>query len=201
MSQEDPVAGDGSGATSSGEDVVGGGSDADASGTADTSYDGVLGTYPYAFRRSPSRLLRSYAVLGGVATALVGLVFVSALVQLVANTTGTPGGTFTFVRAFYIVLGLAVVFPLMAPVLLVARRHRRTGSSLAYDRALAAGGYLFLLSLYLSLVVAAPPGLRETPPAVVGPLVEFLYALPPLAGVVPPLVAVAVGYLLHRRYR
>jgi hypothetical protein len=89
----------------------------------------------------------------------------------------------------------------MAPVLLVARRHRRTGSSLAYDRALAAGGYLFLFSLYLALVVTAPPGLRDSPPAVLAPVVGVLYALPPAAGVVPPLVAIGVGYLLHRRYR
>jgi hypothetical protein len=164
-------------------------------------YGGVLGTYPYAYRRSRSRLLRSYALVGGLVTALVVLVFLAALVQLVANTTGTAGGTFTFVRAFYIVLGLAVVAPLMGPVLLVARRHRRGGSSLAYDRALAGGGYLFLFSLYLALVVAAPPALREAPPAVLAPVVEVLYALPPAAGAVPPLAAVAVGYLLHRHYR
>lgn len=176
-----------------------GGAD-DGSG-AEEGYSGVLGTYPYAFRRSRSRLLRSYAVVGALVTALVVLVFTSALVQLVANTTGTAGGTFTFVRAFYIVLGLGVVAPLMAPVLLVARRHRRAGSSLAYDRALAAGGYLFLASLYLALVVTAPPALREDPPAVLAPVVESLYGLPPAAGAVPPLAAVAAGYLLHRRYR
>jgi hypothetical protein len=175
----------------------------DATGAtgAEDGYSGVLGTYPYAFRRSRSRLFRSYVVLGGVVTALAVLVFVSAFVQLVANTTGAAGGTFTFVRSLYIVLGLAVVGPLMAPVLLVARRHRRSGSSLVYDRAIAAGGYAFLASLYLALVVAAPPELREEPPATLAGLVGVLYELPPAAGAIPPLVALAVGYLLHRRYR
>lgn len=164
-------------------------------------YSSVLGTYPYAFRRSESRLFRSYAVLGGLLTALVVVVFVTAFVQLVANTLGTGGGTFTFVRSFYIVLGLLVVVPLMAPVLLVARRHRRTASTLTYDRALAASGYLFIVSLYLALVITAPPELRERPSGALAPVVETLYGLPPLAGAVPPLVAVAVGYLLHRRLR
>lgn len=185
---------DGPGATvadgESGEDADGG-----------EGYRGVFGTYPYAFRRSPSRLFRSYVVVGGLATALVALVFVAAFVQLVADTTGTAGGTFTFVRAFFIVVGMLVVVPLMAPVLLVARRHRRHGSTRVYDRALAAGGYLFLVALYTGLVVAAPPGLRDEPSGALAPLVGFLYGLPPVAGAIPPLLAVAVGYALHRRYR
>jgi hypothetical protein len=164
-------------------------------------YSGVLGTYPFAFRHSDSRLFRSYALVGGLLAALVALIFVSAFVQLVANTLGTAGGTFTFVRSFYILLGLLVVVPLMAPVLLVARRHRRTGSTLAYDRALAAGGYLFVFSLYVGGVAAAPPELRDAPPAAVAPVVNVLYGLPPVAGAIPPLAALAVGYLLHRRYR
>ncbi|MFT4950028.1 MAG: uncharacterized membrane protein YuzA (DUF378 family) [Natronomonas sp.] len=165
------------------------------------SYGGFFGAYPYAFRHSDSRLFRSYVVLGGLVTAFVVLFFVTALVTLVANTVGTVGGTFTFVRAFYIVVGLAVVAPLAAPVLLVARRHRRVGGDIDYDGALAAGGYLFLFALYLALVVSAPPGARSDPPGVIAPLVEFLYGLPPAAGAVPPLVAIGLGYLLHRHYR
>jgi hypothetical protein len=122
-------------------------------------------------------------------------------VQVIANTAGTAGGSFTFVRAFYVVVGFLVIAPLMAPVLLVARRHRRVGSTPVYDRALAGAGYLFLFSLYVALVVMAPPELRETPPTVIAPAVETLYGLPQVMGAVPPLLALAVGYLLHRRYR
>jgi ABC-type nitrate/sulfonate/bicarbonate transport system permease component len=96
---------------------------------------------------------------------------------------------------------MAVVVPLMAPVLLVARRHRRAVSSLAYDRALAASGYLFVLSLYIGLVISAPAELRETPTGGAAPLVEFLYSLPPVAAAVPPLLAIAFGYAMHRRLR
>lgn len=180
---------------------AGEGDGADESGGIGSSYAGFFGAYPYAFRQSESRLFRSYTVLGGLVTGLVVVFFVTALVTLVANTVGTAGGTFTFVRAFYIVTGLAVVAPLAAPVLFVARRHRRVGASTDYDGALAAGGYLFLFALYVGLVVSAPPGARSTPPAVIAPLVEVLYGLPPTAGAVPPLVAIVFGYLLHRYYR
>jgi uncharacterized membrane protein YuzA (DUF378 family) len=193
---EDGAATDGGVAEAGGD---GEGAPGDAEGAS--SYGGFFGAYPYAFRQSDSRLFRSYVVLGGLLTAFVVLFFVTALVTLVANTVGTVGGTFTFVRAFYIVVGLAVVAPLAAPVLLVARRHRRVGGKADYDGALAASGYLFLFSLYLALVISAPPGARSDPPAAIAPLVEFLYGLPPAAGAVPPLVAIALGYLLHRHYR
>jgi len=170
-------------------------------GTAGDGYGGVVGTYPYAFRRSGSRLFRSYVVVGGLATALLAVLFAFAVVGVVADTSGAGGGTFTFARSFVILVGFLVVFPLMAPVLLVARRHRRAGSSVVYDRALAAAGYLFLASLYVGLVPTTPPDLRGEPPAALAPTVETLYGLPPAAGAVPPLLAVAAGYLLHRRYR
>lgn len=178
-----------------------GGTVSPESAATEEGYGGALGTYPYAFRHSDSRLFRSYVLVGGLVTALVVVVFAAAFVQLVGNTLGTSGGTFTFVRAFFVVVGLIVVVPLMAPVLLVARRHRRQGSTPSYDRALAAGGYLFVVALYLGLVVSAPPELRDQPSGALAPVVEVLYGLPALAGVVPPLLAVAVGYLLHRRYR
>jgi len=167
----------------------------------DEGYSGVLGTYPYAFRRSRSRLFRSYAVLGGLFTLLTAVLFAFAFVTTVASTLGTGGGTFTFVRSFVLVLGMLVVVPLMGPVILVARRHRHSGSTRQYDRALAAAGYLLAVSVYLMLVISAPPDLRSDPPAAVAPVVGVLYGLPPVAGPVAPLTAVAVGYLLHRRYR
>jgi hypothetical protein len=170
-------------------------------GDAGAGYSGVLGAYPYAFRRSSSRLFRSYVLLGGAVALLVGVLFLFAVVGIIAETAGTAGGTFSFARAFVILLGFLVVFPLMAPVILVARRHRRAGSTAAYDRGMAASGYLFFASLYLGLLPTTPPELRGDPPAALAPAVEALYGLPAGAGAVPPLLALAVGYLLHRRYR
>jgi len=170
--------------------------------TADTgSYGGVFGAYPYAFRASASRLFRSYVVLGGLVTVLIAALFAFAIVDAIAETAGSTGGTLTFVRTFVLLVGFLVVFPLVAPVILVARRHRRSESTVTYDRALAASGYLFVASLYLGVLPAIPPELREQPTGVLGPLIEAIYGLPSVAGFVPPLAAVAVGYLLHRRYR
>lgn len=167
----------------------------------DDGYSGVLGTYPYAFRQSASRLLRSYVVLGGLFTLFAAFLFGFALITTIAGTLGAGGGTFSFVRSFVLFVGTVVVVPLMAPVILVARRHRRSVSTVAYDRALAASGYLLVAAVYLMLVITAPAELRDAPSGATAPIVEVLYGLPPLAGVVPPLAAVVVGYLLHRRYR
>lgn len=165
------------------------------------AYGGLFGAFPYAFRRSESRLFRSYVVVGGLFAALLVFAFGAAVVVAVADTLGAVGGTFTFSRSFVLFVGFLVVVPILAPVLLVARRHRRAGSTRRYDRALAASGYLFIPALYLLLVISAPPEFREQPAGAVAPLVEFLYGLPPAAGIVPPLVAAATTYLVHRRYR
>lgn len=165
----------------------------------ESSYGGLLGAYPYAYRSSESRLFRSFVVLGGLLTLAMGLIFLTATVLVVANTLGPVGGTFTFVRAFFVVVAVAVLAPLLAPILLVARRHRRNGSTRRYDRGLAAAAYVYLASLYVMLVISAPPGQRDEPPAGIAPVVEILYGLPPAAGAIPPLLAVLGLYLVHRR--
>lgn len=167
----------------------------------DEAYGGLVGAYPYALRASESWLFRSYAVLGGLLAALVAVLFTFALVGAIAATLGTGGGTFTFSRALFVLVGLLVVLPLLAPVLLVARHHRRTGSDPRYDAALAAAGYLFVGSLYVGLLVSTPEAQQQSPPAAVAPLVEALYALHPALGLLPPLAAVAVVLLVHRRLR
>lgn len=179
------------------DETVEGGS----AGASGEPYRGLPGAVVYAYRHSESRLFRTYALVGALLALAIAVLFGSALVITVAETLGTAGGTFTFVRSFVLFVGLLAVGPLLAPIVLVARRHRRAGSTARYDRALAAGGYAFALSLYVALVISAPPALRDEPPAALAPLVEFLYALPPVGAVVPPLLAVSLVYLLHRRYR
>jgi len=165
------------------------------------TYSGLVSAFPYAFRRSDSLLLKSYVVVGGLVAVVVTLLFCFALVVLVAATTGGPGGTFTVSRAFFIVIGLFVVAPLLAPVLLVARRHRRsegTGRSTRYDAALALAGYLLLTSLYVAVVITIPPEQQTVPAGALAPVVEFLYALPALAGLLPPIAAVCAMIVIHR---
>ncbi|WP_231754466.1 hypothetical protein [Halapricum sp. CBA1109] len=171
----------------------------------DDSYGGIFGAFPYAFRASESRLFRSYAVVGGLAALAIAVTFLLALVNLVGSTASAGAGVFTFSRSFYIVVALAVVVPIIAPVLSVARRHRRgTGSSPSrYDFGLAAVGYVYLGSLYVLLVASAPSGLRRDPEGsgVTASVVEFLYGLDPIYGLVPPAAVALVMYLLHRVLR
>jgi hypothetical protein len=152
---------------------------------AETAYGGPVGAYPYAFRASDSRLFKSYVVLGGLVTLFVVVLFTIGVVVNIANTTGGAGGTITLSRAFFILVGLSLVAPLLAPVLLVARRHRRTESTVRYDAAMGATGFLFIFGSWAGAVVASPTGA----------------ALPVGAGLVPPLAAVALMWLAHRRYR
>lgn len=175
-------------------------------GTGDTderSYNGLFGAFPYALRSSDSRLFRLYVVVGGLVSALIAIAFVLALVKLLGETASAGAGVFTFSRSFFIVVGLAAVAPIIAPILSVARRHRRTGSTVGYDRAMAATGYLFVFSLYLLLVISAPEDMRD-PAADYGvaePIIAFFYSLDGLMALAPPLVAVVVMYVTHRALR
>lgn len=161
-------------------------------------YAGILGAFPYAFRRSDSRLLRSYVVVGGLVTLLVALLFAAAVVGVIAGTDGGRGGSLTLSRAFFAVVGLFVVVPLVAPVLLAARRHRRIGADVACDAALALSGYAFVLALYVGLVVSVPPAQQTTPTGPLAPVASALFAVPGRFGVVPPLVAAALVPLVYR---
>jgi len=163
----------------------------------DDAYGGVIGAIPYAFRTTDSYLCKSYVVVGTLLAAALGVLFTLALVVLVANTGGGPGGTFTFSRAFFIVVGMLVVVPTVAPILLVARRHRRTGSDDRYDAALAVAGYAFVASIYLGLVISVPREMQTA--AASGGVVGLLFGLPQAVAVVPPLAAAAVIALVHRR--
>lgn len=162
-------------------------------------YDGVVGAVPFALRRSDSWVFRSYAVVGALATLVVGLLVLFGLIVLVAATASIRGGSLTLSRAFYAVVGLLVAGPLLAPILLVARRHRTGEGDAAYDTGMALAGYLFLGALYVGLVVSVPPAQQAPPTGVFAPVIGFLYSLPQLAGVVPPVVAAGVMGLIHRR--
>jgi uncharacterized membrane protein YuzA (DUF378 family) len=165
-------------------------------------YRGLFGAFPYAFRQSRSFVFRTYVLVGALASLAVTLLFGAGLVVLVAQTAALEGGSLTLSRAFYVVVGLFVVAPLVAPVLLVARRHRRAeGNDVRYDFTLSLAGYLFIVSLYVGLVITVPADQQTAPPAAVAPLVETLYALPQLAGVLPPLLAAAVIAVVHRLLR
>jgi len=162
---------------------------------SEQSYNGLPGAFPYALRASDSWLFRGYALLALFLTVAIALVFTFGLIGVLAGSAGARGGTFTFSRTFFLFVGVLVVAPLLAPVLLVARRHRRTASTVAYDRGMALSALAFVGSLYVGLVASVPAELQEPTNSAV---VAALYELPQLAGLVPPLVAVGVMYAVHR---
>lgn len=169
--------------------------DGDAETERERSYSGVLTAIPYAVRASDSWLFRCYAVVGGFLALVVSLGFALGVLKLLVETAAAPGGVVTLARAFFVVVGLAVVLPLLAPILLVARRHRLNRPvSRFYDALLALTGFAFVVGVYLALVVSAPPEFRA--PAT-NPVVDALYALPPLVGLVPLVAAVVLIALAH----
>jgi ABC-type branched-subunit amino acid transport system permease subunit len=165
------------------------------------SYGGVLGAFPYAFRQSDSRLFKLYAAVGGVLGAVLTVFFGLALVVQIFNTLSGTGGLFTFSRALFVMVGLFVVGPIIAPALLVARRHRRTGSTVRYDRLVGAAGVVFLLSLYLAVLASAPPDLRSPASGPLAPLIGALYAMPAPAAILFPVAGGAGIYAAHRLAR
>lgn len=172
-------------------------------------YSGLVGAFPYAVRRSDSRLFRAYAVVGGLLAGLLAVFFTVALVVSVASTASLAGGTVTFVRSIYILFGFLVVAPVLAPVLLVARRHRRAGSDPRYDAALAVAGVVYVVTLYMGAIASMPAEFeldgqvttRPEPSGVTGPVVEALYALPEALSWTLPLAGAVLIVLVHRRLR
>lgn len=164
----------------------------------DRTYGGAIGAFPYAFRTSRSRLFRLYVVLSGVLAALLIVFFVLALAVWIEATV-RQSAVEALSRSFLVLVWLIIVAPLIAPVLLVARRHRRgMHVSPKYDTALATAGYLFIVAVYAGLLIAVPEGQRETPTGVLAPVVDVLYALPQPVGILPPLFAAVLIVVLHR---
>ncbi|PSQ17013.1 hypothetical protein BRD00_09560 [Halobacteriales archaeon QS_8_69_26] len=146
---------------------------------------------------SDSYLMRSYALVGSLLAAFVVALVALAFPGWVARTL-SGGGTATFSRAFLLLSGLLVVAPLLAPLVLAARRHRAGTATPRADLLFAASGYLFVGSLYVALLVSAPPDQRETPPDAIAPAVGFLYGLDPVFAVVPPVLAAALVFAVDR---
>lgn len=171
-----------------------------------SGYDGVFGAFPYAFRSSDSRLFKLYVVASALAIGLIALFVGAALVVLIGQTAAVRGGTLTLSRSFYILVGLLVVLPAIAPTLLVARRHRRgNDASPRHEAALAIAGFVFLLSIYLGVVASMPETFtldgemvtRPPPRGAFAPVVAVLYAIPPVFAWSVPLAGAALVGLAH----
>ena len=167
----------------------------------DATYRGLPGAFIYSFRMSESRIFKSYVVISALLTGLITIIFTLGLIGVIAGTVGASE-LVTLVRSFFILVGVLVVIPIIAPVILVARRLRLSDNRTAdYDAAMAFGGYAFIVSLYIGLLLSVPPEQQEPVTGVTGAVVSVAYALPQLTGLIPPLICAVMIYLIHRRYR
>lgn len=164
--------------------------------TADDDYAGLPGAFRFAFTHSPSYALRLYVLASALVGGFVAVILALALLLWLVEPAGLVGE-----RALLGVIAILLLGPLFAPVLLVARRHRRTGSDARYDRALAAAGFAFVLSVYAGLVATVPPEWQSDPTGPLAPAADFLYGLPPTWGLLPPVAGallIALAHLLAR---
>lgn len=168
--------------------------------TATDGYGGLFGAFPFALRRSRSLVFKLYVVVGAVMALVVALLFFLGLIRIFADTGGSA--TLAFARTFVVVVGLLVVIPIVTPILLVARRHRRgIGDDVRYDRRLALSGFLFLGALYVGLIPTVPPEHRTEVGGSLAPVVETLYGLPWTVGFAIVIAGALAVYLAHRLSR
>lgn len=168
------------------------------SGATEEPYDGVFGAFPYAVRASESWTFRLYALVATLVSLAIAVTVAMGLVVLMADTAGAGGGVFAFSRSMFVLVAFGAVTPLIAPILLVARRHRRDEPvSDRYDAALAGTGVVFLLMLYAGLIISTPTPLQSDVGGVAGPLIESLYRLPQLAGFGPPILGATLVGVAH----
>lgn len=148
------------------------------------AYAGLVGAFRYAVRQSRSWLFRSY-----VATSVVVGLFIAVLLVL-GGITWLANPVAFGERLVLGTLGILLLVPLAAPVLIVASRHRRSGSEPATDRWFGLAGYGFVAAIVLALFVTDPS--HHDVGGAAGPVVAWLDGLPDRYGLVPPVIAAAV---------
>ena len=174
-------------------------------------YRGVFGAFPYAFRHGDSLIFKLYVIFGTLAAAFIGGLFTFSLIIWIAETAGSPGGSLTLSRTFIAVVGLFAAGPLIAPILLVARKHRKQLTyHPRYDTIMSLTGVAFLGSIYLAAIISMPECFeldgeticRDPPSGTFAPVLSLLYALPQIGAIAPPTIMLAgmggVHYLLSR---
>ncbi|MFW6153490.1 MAG: hypothetical protein ACOC42_03935 [Halobacteriota archaeon] len=145
-----------------------------------------------------SYLLRAYAVVGSVLIVLTAVLVILALPTWVARSAGTSA-TLVFGQALLVLVGLGVIVALFLPLYLAHRRLPDPGVDRRLERRYGAFGFAIALSVYVALLISAPPDARGEPPALLAPVIEPLYALDPRLALVPPIATVALLLAVDRR--
>ena len=148
---------------------------------AEEAYSGLVGAYGYALRQSGSWLFRTYVIASAAFGVYIAMLLFLALITWIASPVAFGE------RVFLALVGLLLLLPLFAPVLVAARRHRLGVPDAEADRWLAVGGFAFVVSVGLALFVGDPS--PHAAQGAFGPAVAWLDRLPDRYGLVPPVVA------------
>lgn len=146
-------------------------------------YRGLAGAFVSAFRRSDSVVLRAYVLASAVVGSFVVVVLALGVVSWLA--TPAPVGQ----RALLGVVGILLLVPLFAPVLVVARRHRGGVGRRRADAVLGVAGFGFVLAVYLALLISDPDAHAVSGP--LAPAIRVVDALPRSYWILPPVLSVA----------
>ncbi|MFP4591309.1 MAG: hypothetical protein ACLFMX_07875 [Halobacteriales archaeon] len=148
----------------------------------------VLAAVRSCLRADRSWLLRLYAPVGLLVALFAVILVVLALPTWVAEVH--PGSaTMMLGPGLLVIGGLAVAAGSMAPV--IAAANRLPEANAALERGYGALGMAFLLGTYVGLIISTPPAYRSDLGGPLGVVVDWLYGLDPLLGVVPPAAAVS----------
>lgn len=144
-------------------------------------------------RESDSLLLRSYAVVGTLVAVFTTLLVILALPGWVL---ATEGGVLDRVgRAFGVLVGLTLVFGMIAPLIFSYRR--RTNDRPSRDNLFGLIGYYFVTSLFLALVASMPEELQEPQDGIFAPVIGFLFDLPQISGLLFPVLALVLVFVVE----
>lgn len=159
----------------------------------------LAGAVRSSLRRGRSRVLRTYAIVAALVSVFTASLILLALPGWIARTDGTAA-TLMLAPGVLLLAGIAVIGMVMAPLLLATRRVPDPGKRRRLEALYGGFGYAVLLSLYAAMIISAPADQLGGSPAALEPAVDALNALPTVAGVVPPMVTVALFLLVDRRY-
>ena len=159
----------------------------------------VLAAVRSCLQRDRSPVLRTYAIVALVVSIFALVLLLLALPTWMAHPSGTSA-LLMLAPGLLALGGLAVIAALVAPVLLAHRRVPDPGAEPTTEFVYGLFGYAVVVALYAALIISAPEGARGDPPSGLEPLIEPLYGLHPLVGIVPPVVVVGLLLLVDRRF-
>lgn len=157
----------------------------------------VLAAFRSCIGRERSWVLRAYAPVGTLVAAFALVLVALAFPTWVARVEGSSA-PLLLGPGLLVLGGLAVAGGAVAPLLFAARRLPDPGRHHGHERAFGALGFGYVTAVYLGFVVSAPSAYRTAPDGPMAPVIEWLYGLDPLIGVIPPAVVLAVLLVYHR---